>query len=291
MAGFVACHQPVFVDRYDLLEHAAPDGVFLLNTPGAAGSGLGQLAAEDARTDSRQAPAAVGDRRLRRRCGSRHGPAHQHHHADLLLRHLRHPAEGRGDCRDQARGRQDLRQEEPSPGGTELPCHRHDACGAAPGRHSAGGSHRKRVRAGTGRCDGCGHSRLRARPHPADLPGPWRSPSGVPDARRRHLSARHRAIRETHHRAGDSGVGCGSVHPVRQVRVRLPAQRDPRARLRRRRRRRMRRRPSSTFRRRARTFLPAPTSATRWRRRTAPAAATASKPARSTTSRTSAGAR
>ncbi len=33
MAGFVACHQPVFVERYDLLEHAAPGGVFLLNTP------------------------------------------------------------------------------------------------------------------------------------------------------------------------------------------------------------------------------------------------------------------
>ena len=33
MAGFVACHQPMFVDRYELLEHAAPDGVFLLNTP------------------------------------------------------------------------------------------------------------------------------------------------------------------------------------------------------------------------------------------------------------------
>ncbi|MHB0983563.1 MAG: pyruvate:ferredoxin (flavodoxin) oxidoreductase, partial [Thiobacillus sp.] len=33
MAGFVACHQPVFVERYDLLEHAAPEGVFLLNTP------------------------------------------------------------------------------------------------------------------------------------------------------------------------------------------------------------------------------------------------------------------
>ncbi len=34
MAGFVACHQPMFVDRYaQLLEHAAPDGVFLLNTP------------------------------------------------------------------------------------------------------------------------------------------------------------------------------------------------------------------------------------------------------------------
>jgi pyruvate-ferredoxin/flavodoxin oxidoreductase len=35
MAGFVACHQTVFVERYDLLAHAAPDGVFLLNTPAA----------------------------------------------------------------------------------------------------------------------------------------------------------------------------------------------------------------------------------------------------------------
>src|SRR5512143_3946554 len=34
MAGFVACHQPMFVERYALLEHAAPDAVFLLNTPG-----------------------------------------------------------------------------------------------------------------------------------------------------------------------------------------------------------------------------------------------------------------
>ena len=33
MANFVACHQTVFTERYDLLAHAAPDGVFLLNTP------------------------------------------------------------------------------------------------------------------------------------------------------------------------------------------------------------------------------------------------------------------
>ena len=33
MAGFVACHQPMFVERYELLEHAAPEGIFLLNTP------------------------------------------------------------------------------------------------------------------------------------------------------------------------------------------------------------------------------------------------------------------
>ncbi len=34
MAGFVACHQPMFVGRYEqLLDHAASGGVFLLNTP------------------------------------------------------------------------------------------------------------------------------------------------------------------------------------------------------------------------------------------------------------------
>ena len=33
MADFVACHQTVFTERYDLLAHAAPGAVFLLNTP------------------------------------------------------------------------------------------------------------------------------------------------------------------------------------------------------------------------------------------------------------------
>lgn len=31
-ANFVACHQPTFLDRFDMLRDAAPDGVFLLNT-------------------------------------------------------------------------------------------------------------------------------------------------------------------------------------------------------------------------------------------------------------------
>nr|VFJ87808.1 MAG: pyruvate-ferredoxin/flavodoxin oxidoreductase [Candidatus Kentron sp. LFY] len=32
-ANFIACHQPVFLDRYDMLDMAAEDGVFLLNSP------------------------------------------------------------------------------------------------------------------------------------------------------------------------------------------------------------------------------------------------------------------
>ncbi len=32
-ANFIGCHQPNFIDRYDMLDKAAQDGVFLLNTP------------------------------------------------------------------------------------------------------------------------------------------------------------------------------------------------------------------------------------------------------------------
>jgi pyruvate-ferredoxin/flavodoxin oxidoreductase len=35
-AQFVACHQPVFLERYDMLDKAKPGGVFLLNSPIAA---------------------------------------------------------------------------------------------------------------------------------------------------------------------------------------------------------------------------------------------------------------
>jgi pyruvate-ferredoxin/flavodoxin oxidoreductase len=32
-ANFVACHQPIFLDRYDMLRSLVPGGIFLLNTP------------------------------------------------------------------------------------------------------------------------------------------------------------------------------------------------------------------------------------------------------------------
>ncbi len=35
-ANFVACHQPSLLDRYDVLEYAAPGGTFLMNTPHGA---------------------------------------------------------------------------------------------------------------------------------------------------------------------------------------------------------------------------------------------------------------
>ncbi|HTS17748.1 MAG TPA: pyruvate:ferredoxin (flavodoxin) oxidoreductase [Verrucomicrobiae bacterium] len=35
-ANFVACHQPIFLERYDILKEAIPGGTFLLNTPYSA---------------------------------------------------------------------------------------------------------------------------------------------------------------------------------------------------------------------------------------------------------------
>ena len=43
-ANFVACHQPVFLDRYDMLR-AVPGGTFLLNCPLSATESLGPSAA------------------------------------------------------------------------------------------------------------------------------------------------------------------------------------------------------------------------------------------------------
>ena len=45
-AGFVACHQFEFVDKIDVLEHAAPGAAFLLNAPGPADGVWDQLPSE-----------------------------------------------------------------------------------------------------------------------------------------------------------------------------------------------------------------------------------------------------
>jgi pyruvate-ferredoxin/flavodoxin oxidoreductase len=66
MAGFVACHQTVFTERYDLLAHAAPDGVFLLNTPEPPDARCGPACPRPCAPASPETPAPVGHRRLRR---------------------------------------------------------------------------------------------------------------------------------------------------------------------------------------------------------------------------------
>ena len=56
-AGFLACHQFDFLDRYDVLEYAAPGGIFLLNSPAAADRVWDEL--------PREAQTQILDKRLR----------------------------------------------------------------------------------------------------------------------------------------------------------------------------------------------------------------------------------
>ncbi len=60
--------------------------------PVRARRGLGPAAAPRAAADHRQEAQVLRHRRLRGGRRDRHGRPHQHHHADLLLRHLRRPA-------------------------------------------------------------------------------------------------------------------------------------------------------------------------------------------------------
>ena len=75
-------------------------------------------------------------------------------------------------------------------------------------------------------------ARVRAEGHRPHDRRRGRRSAGQRHARRRHLPHRHRAVGEAQHRARDSGVGRGALHPVRQVRAGLPARGDPRQGLR-----------------------------------------------------------
>ena len=133
--------------------------------------------------------------------------------------------------------------------------------GAAPGRAGA--------RAG-----------VRPHRHRRDAGRPRRRAAGQRAARGRHLSERHGGVRETQRLRARRGVGSRSVYPVRQLQLRLPAQRDQVHLL-----RRVaagRGAIGSSVRRRwMRVGSPIPASPSRCTWRTAPAASCACRPARS----------
>ena len=266
-ASFVACHQFEFVDKIDVLEHAAPGAVFLLNAPASCRGGLGPPAPRDAGADGREAHPLLRDRRLRAREEGRDGRAHQHHHADLLLRHLGHPAPRGSDRAHQEVDREDLRQARAGGGAPELrgggPGPGPPARGAAAeGRQLHAHAAAARLRAG---------ARLRAEGHGGDAGRQGRPAAGERLSRGRHLADGHGQVGEAQPRARDPGLGLQGLHPVQPVRARLPARGDPgqglrRGRARRRGRTRSSRPPTAA------TSTRASSSRSRWRRRTAPAA-------------------
>ena len=110
-ANFVACHQWVFLERYDMLAvPRAGRDVPAEQRLRSATTVWDQLPRPVQEQIIAEAPEVLRHRRLQGGARQRHGRAHQHHHAGLLLRHLRRAAEGRGHRGDQEVDREDLRQ-------------------------------------------------------------------------------------------------------------------------------------------------------------------------------------
>ena len=108
-AGFIGCHHWSILERVDVLEFARPGTVLLLNAPYGAGGDLASAAPAGSAQDHRAGDQGLRHRRRQGRARRRAGQPHQHHPADLLLRHLRRPATRQGHREDQGRDHQDLR--------------------------------------------------------------------------------------------------------------------------------------------------------------------------------------
>jgi pyruvate-ferredoxin/flavodoxin oxidoreductase len=100
-ANFVACHQWVFTEKYNMLEKAANGATFLLNSPYGPEEVWDHLPRELQQTMIEKNIKLLRDRRVQGGARDGHGRTHQHHHADVLLRDLGRAAPRRGDREDQ----------------------------------------------------------------------------------------------------------------------------------------------------------------------------------------------
>ena len=120
-ANFVACHQWTFLERVNVLAKARARAPPSCSTAPSGRTRCGISC-------PRQVQQQIIAKKLRfyvidaYRCrqGDRHGRPHQHHHADLLLRHLRRAAARRGDREDQGIDPPDLRPPRRGGGAAEL---------------------------------------------------------------------------------------------------------------------------------------------------------------------------
>ena len=91
--NFIGCHQFDFVFNAGLLARAAQGATLLLNSPHSLPKVVAQLPDRCSGTSSKSSP-GIHHRRLPGRPGHRHGAAHQHHHAGVLLQAGRRDGHG-----------------------------------------------------------------------------------------------------------------------------------------------------------------------------------------------------
>ncbi len=217
-ANFVACHQPIFLDRYDMLKDLVPGGTFLLNTHYSASEIWDQLprSAQEAMIkkhlkfyviDALTVAKATG-------MGARINTIMQ----SLLLRPLGRAAPRGSHRADQIHHQEDLRPQGRGGGAEEYRRGGPDASQPVRGQGSRpGDQHQRDSRSLQRRCTE-GHRRHAGRHL-------WQPGRGIARQRvhpGRHVPDRHGPLRKAQSGARNPGVGREDLHPVRQMRDDLP---------------------------------------------------------------------
>ncbi len=218
-ASFVGCHHFGLLDRVDVLGLAAPGATLLLDCTLPADEVWDALPrpVQEKILAKRIVVYAIDAGKIARGLPGR---PDQHRAADLLLRDLGRAAPGGGDRQDQGVDRQDLWPPRRRGGRAEPLRRRCHARGAAPDRGTRPGD----VHPGAARDGARQRAGVRPHRHRRDDGRPRRRP-GQRAAGGRHLPERHHGLREAQHLGTGRGMGSGPVHPVRQLQLRLPAQR------------------------------------------------------------------
>ncbi len=233
-AGFVACHQFEFVDKIDVLEHAAPGAAFLLNAPFPTDEVWDHLPREmqEQIIEKKIRFFAIDAYELAKRAGmgGRINTIMQTCFfaisgvlpRDEAIAHIKKAIEKTYG----KRGPEVVRRN----------CEVGGPGARAPARDpGAGGGDRHAFAAAAGLR---ARARLRAEGHRGDAGGQGRPAAGQRLPGRRHLAGGDREVGEAEHRARDPGLGSEDLHPVQPVRAGLPARGDPGEGLRRERARR-----------------------------------------------------
>ena len=96
-ADFIACHNPAYVTKYDMLSALKDGGVFLLNSPWTAAEMEEQLPASMKQALAKKHAKFYTVDAIKLAPRGRHGRPHQHHHAGGVLQaRQRHPLRAGG---------------------------------------------------------------------------------------------------------------------------------------------------------------------------------------------------
>ena len=222
-ASFVGCHQFGLLDRADVLGRAADGATLLLNCPLSPDKVWDALSRpiQEQILAKRIDLYVVDAGRIAREAGI---PGR----INIILQTGFFAVSGvlprdAGDRPDQGNGRQDLRPARRR-GGRTKPGRGRPCAGRPPsGRRAGAGNGRPWAAAGRPRA----RARVRPRCDRGDAGRTGRRPAGERPARGRHVSERDGGLREAQHLGARRGLGLRPLHPVRQLQLRLPAQRDP----------------------------------------------------------------